>query len=172
MHNPFVKKFRQLSQSPNLHQCKLLIKEQHLNQPQYCLPSASQMAAIIVGGEEAGHLSGREILVQTFGGNLIYVQDTAGYYDPLQYPILFLFGTYGWDINTRDANRNKVSCRDYYAYIFQVTVLLFSKILTSKCHLHYKMTEPTSIFTNVQGSRRFSINDLVWKTPFTTVCCR
>ena len=171
MHNPFVEKFRQLSRSPNLHQCKLLIKEQPLNQPQYCLPSASQVAAIIVGGEEAGHLSGREILVQTFGGNLITVQDTAGYYDPLQYPILFPFGTYGWDINTRDANRNKVSCRDYYAYIFQVTVLLFSKFLTSKCHLHYKMTEPTSIFTNVQDLRRCSINDLVWRMPFTTVCC-
>ena len=84
------------------------------------------MAAIIVGGEEVGSLSGREILVQTFSGNLINVQDTAGYYDPLQYPILFPFGTYGWDINTRGANRNKVSCRDYYAYIFQVTVLLFS----------------------------------------------
>ncbi|XP_050280298.1 uncharacterized protein LOC126721288 [Quercus robur] len=72
------------------------------------------------GGEEAGHLSGREILVQTFGGNLINVRDTAGYYDPLQYPILFPFGTYGWDINTRDTNRNKVSCRDYYAFIFQI----------------------------------------------------
>ena len=47
------------------------------------------MAAIIVGGEEAGGLSGREILVQTFGGNLINVQDTTGFYDPLQYPILF-----------------------------------------------------------------------------------
>ena len=85
MHNPFVEKFRQQSQSPNLHQCKLLIKEQPLNQPQYCLPSASQVAAIIVEGEEAGHFSGRKILVQTFGGNLITVQDTAGYYDPLQY---------------------------------------------------------------------------------------
>ena len=126
MHNPFVERFRQLSRTPNLHQCKLLIKEQPLNQPQYCLPSASQMAAIIVGGEEVGSLSGREILVQTFSGNLINIQDTAGYYDPLQYPILFPFGTYGWDINTRSANRNKVSCRDYYAYIFQVTVLLFS----------------------------------------------
>ena len=41
------------------------------------------MAVIIVGGEEASHLSGREILVQMFGGNLINVQDTAGYYDPL-----------------------------------------------------------------------------------------
>ena len=53
------------------------------------------MASIIVGGEEVGHLSGREILVQMFGGNLINVQDTAGYYDPLQYPILFPFGIYG-----------------------------------------------------------------------------
>ena len=53
------------------------------------------MATIIVGGEKDGHLSGREILVQTFVGNLINVQDTAGVYDPLQYPMLFPFGTYG-----------------------------------------------------------------------------
>ena len=148
MHNPFVERFCQLSRTPNLHQCKLLIKEQPLNQPQYCLPSASQVAAIIVGGEEVGSLSGREILVQTFSGNLINVQDTAGYYDPLQYPILFPFGTYGWDINTRGANRNKVSCRDYYAYIFQVTTYYFQSI-TSKCYLHYEITKPKSIFTIV-----------------------
>ena len=83
MHNPFVERFRQLSRTPNLHQCKLLIKEQPLNQPQYCLSSASQVATIIVVGEEARHLSGREILVQTFGDNLINVQDITGYYDPL-----------------------------------------------------------------------------------------
>ena len=126
MHNPFVERFRQLSRTPNLNQCKLLIKEQPLNQPQYCLPSASQVAIIIVGGEEVGSLSGREILVQTFGGNLINVQDTTEYYDPLQYPILFPFGTYGWDINTCEATRNKVSCRNYYIYVLQVTILLFS----------------------------------------------
>ncbi|XP_075640438.1 uncharacterized protein LOC142612209 [Castanea sativa] len=111
MHNLFVERFRQLSRTPNLHQCKLLIKEQPLNQPQYCLLSTSQVAAIIVRGEEAGRLSGREILVQTFGNNLINVQDTAGYYDPFQYPILFPFGTYGWDINIHDANRNKYGGR-------------------------------------------------------------
>ena len=84
MHNPFVERFRQLSRTPNSHQYKLLIKEQPLNQPQYCLPSVSQVAAIIVGSdEEVGRLSGREILVQTFGDNLINVQDITGYYDPL-----------------------------------------------------------------------------------------
>jgi len=63
------------------------------------------VAAIIVGGEKVGHLSGKEILVQMFGGNLINVQDTVGVYDPLQYPMLFPFETYVWDINTNDANK-------------------------------------------------------------------
>ena len=40
-----------------------------------------------------------------FSGNLINVQDTVGVYDPLQYPMLFPFGTYVWDINTSDANK-------------------------------------------------------------------
>ncbi len=93
--NPFVRTFRQLARRPDLHQCKLIIKEQAPNQPQYSLPTASQVAAIVVGGDEAGLLSGRDILVQTLSGALITVQDVARYYDPLQYPLLFPFGTYG-----------------------------------------------------------------------------
>ena len=118
--NPFVRTFRQLARRPDLHQCKLIIKEQAPNQPQYSLPTASQVAAIVVGGDEARLLSGRDILVQTLSGALITVPDVAGYYDPLQYPLLFPFGTYGWDINSRTNNGAKVTCREYYAYICQV----------------------------------------------------
>ncbi|KAI5433705.1 hypothetical protein KIW84_020828 [Lathyrus oleraceus] len=43
---------------------------------------------------------GRDINVIRHDGNLKKVQETKGYYDPLQYPILFPFGTHGWDVNT------------------------------------------------------------------------
>ena len=116
--NPFVKEFRQLAQREDLHQCKLIIKEQHPSQPQYCLPTTSQVAAVVVGGDEAGQLYGRNILVETISGQPITIPDVARYYDPLQYPLLFPFGTYGWDINTTCANNNAVTCREFYAYRF------------------------------------------------------
>jgi hypothetical protein len=78
------------------------------------------VATIVVGGDEAGILSGRDILVQTLSGALITVQDIVGYYDPLQYPLLLSFGMYGWHINSRTNNGAKVTCREYYTYICQV----------------------------------------------------
>ncbi|KAF1898811.1 hypothetical protein Lal_00018930 [Lupinus albus] len=34
-----------------------------------------------------------------------------GYYDLLQYPILFPYGTYRWDINTTSHNGRCITCR-------------------------------------------------------------
>ncbi|KAF7839557.1 DNA helicase PIF1, ATP-dependent [Senna tora] len=116
VHNPFVHRFRQLAQEPNIESCQLIICEQPRNRPQYNLPTAS-----IVGGEEVGQLNGRNIIVQSHSGHLMNVPDTAGYYDPLQYPLLLPCGTYGWDVNTQNgaASRTKVTCRDYYSYMLQ-----------------------------------------------------
>ncbi|KAF7815403.1 uncharacterized protein G2W53_029372 [Senna tora] len=122
VHNPFVHRFRQLAQEPNIENCQLIIHEQPRNRPQYNLPTASEVAAIIVVGEEAGQLNGRDIVVQCNSGHLMNVPDTAGYYDPLQYPLLLPCGTYGWDVNTQNgaASRTKVTCRDYYSYMLQI----------------------------------------------------
>ncbi|KAF7826898.1 putative helitron helicase-like domain-containing protein [Senna tora] len=78
--------------------------------------------AIIVGGEEAGQLNGRDIVVQSNSSHLMNVSDTAGYYDPLQYPLLLPCGTYGRDVNTQNgvALRTKVTCRDYYSFMLQI----------------------------------------------------
>ncbi|KAI5429384.1 hypothetical protein KIW84_034118 [Lathyrus oleraceus] len=65
---------------------------------------------------------GRDINVIRHDGNLKKVQDTKGYYDPLQYPILFPFGTHGWDINTTNRNGRRVSYRAYYSYMLQVNI--------------------------------------------------
>ena len=109
------------------------------------------MAAIIVGGEKDGHLSGREILVQTFVGNLINVQDTAGVYDPLQYPMLFPIGTYG-GISTQ-AMLTKIKC--HVASIMHTSfryIALYFQSITSKCRLHNKIIEPKFFLTNVENS--------------------
>ncbi|XP_028074574.1 uncharacterized protein LOC114276939 [Camellia sinensis] len=99
-HNSFVHTFRQLAQRPDIHECRLQIKEQPHNRPQYNLPTAPEVATVL-GGEEAGNLKPRDVIVQSTSGHLLNISDIVGYYDPLQYPLLLPYGSYGWDANTR-----------------------------------------------------------------------
>ncbi|GAU43626.1 hypothetical protein TSUD_185190 [Trifolium subterraneum] len=68
--NPYVENFKQLAQLPNVGECRLLLKERPINQPQYNLSSASQVAAIIVGGDDESIQRGRDINVIRHDGNL------------------------------------------------------------------------------------------------------
>ncbi|XP_025628778.1 uncharacterized protein [Arachis hypogaea] len=119
-YKPFIHVFHQLAQRLDVQECSLVIRERPANQPQYSLPTASQVAAIIVGDDIETMVRGRDIKVQTHAGNLRRIQEFIGYYNPLQYPLLFPFGTHGWDINTRTQRGNKVSCRTYYSYMLQI----------------------------------------------------
>ncbi|KAF7839035.1 uncharacterized protein G2W53_007517 [Senna tora] len=136
VHNPFVHRFRQLTQEPNIENCQHIIREQPHNRPQYNLPTRYEVAAIIVGGEEVGQLNERDIIVQSHSGHLMNVSDTAGYYDPLQYPLIFPCGTYGWDVKIQNgaASRTKVTCRDYYSYMLQIRDG-WDNLLLRGCHL-------------------------------------
>ncbi|KAI5421655.1 hypothetical protein KIW84_045183 [Lathyrus oleraceus] len=112
--------FKQLSILPNISEYSLILKERPSNHHQYNLPTAEQVAAIIVGCDAYSMDYGRDINVIRCDGNLKKVQETKGYYDPLQYPVLFPFGTHGWDINTTNCNGRRVSCRAYYSYMLQI----------------------------------------------------
>ncbi|XP_021727191.1 uncharacterized protein LOC110694325 [Chenopodium quinoa] len=59
-----------LAQQENVQDFALRINEQPSDRPQYCLPTASQVAAMIVGGEEVANLNPRDILVQSTYGQL------------------------------------------------------------------------------------------------------
>ncbi|KAL7169860.1 hypothetical protein ACSBR2_034825 [Camellia fascicularis] len=120
-HNPFVHTFCQLAQRLDIHECRLQIKEQPRNRPQYNLPTAPKVAAVLVGDEEARNLKPRDIIVQSTSGHLLNISDIVGYYDPLQYPLLLPYGSYGWDANTRSNDGRKVTCCDFYSYMLQVT---------------------------------------------------
>ncbi|KAL0414287.1 UNVERIFIED_CONTAM: ATP-dependent DNA helicase PIF1 [Sesamum radiatum] len=119
-HNPFVQTLRQLAQRDDILDCKLLIKERPTAHSRYALPTASQVAAIIVGGDEVVDTNNRDIIVQTIGGQLMNVKEFSGYYDPLQYPLLLPYGTYGWDSDCRTVGGTRVTCCDYYAYMLQI----------------------------------------------------
>ena len=121
-HNPFVQTFRSLGQRQDLPNCKLIIREQPSDRRQYNLPTASQVAAVIVGGDDISP-NGRDFIVQRISGRLQTVKDSVGYYDPMQYPLLLPYGTYGWDINSRGNNGKEMTCCDYYAYMLQVSYI-------------------------------------------------
>ncbi|KAL0352617.1 UNVERIFIED_CONTAM: hypothetical protein Scaly_1650400 [Sesamum calycinum] len=101
VHNPFVKTLRQLAQRPDISDCKLVIKDKPTPNMQYTLPTASQVAAILVGGEEMMDANDWDIIVQSNTGRIFNIKEYLGYYDPLQYPLLLPYGTYGWDCQFR-----------------------------------------------------------------------
>ncbi|XP_048502683.2 uncharacterized protein LOC104896527 [Beta vulgaris subsp. vulgaris] len=93
------------------------------------MPSASQVAAVVVGGDDMANLKERDIMIESINGQLMYIKDTAGYYDPLQYPLLFPYGSYGWDLNSCTTTGRKLTCREFYAYMFQMRQHLDSLLL-------------------------------------------
>ncbi|XP_028092146.1 uncharacterized protein LOC114292392 [Camellia sinensis] len=118
-HNPFVHTFRQLAQRPDIHECRLQIKEQLRNGPQYDLPTTPEVASVLVDGKEVRNLKPRDIIVQSTSGHLLNIADIVGYYDPLQYPLLLPYGSYGWDTNTKSNDGRTVTC-DFYSYMLQI----------------------------------------------------
>ncbi|KAL0360916.1 UNVERIFIED_CONTAM: hypothetical protein Sradi_3776100 [Sesamum radiatum] len=119
-HNPFVQTLRQLAQRDDILDCKLLIKERRTAHNRYALPTASQVATIIVCGDEVVDTTNRDIIVQTIGGQLMNVKEFSAYYDPLQYHLLLPYGTYGWDSDFRTVDGTRVTCYDYYTYMLQI----------------------------------------------------
>ncbi|KAI5425913.1 hypothetical protein KIW84_031659 [Lathyrus oleraceus] len=140
--NSFVIVFSQLALEPNIEECRLLIKEHPSNQPRYSLPSASQVATIVIGGGDEDTIErGRDINVINCDGKLTKVQETMGYYDPVQYPILLPFGTYGWDIETKTNVGTNVTCREYYSYVLQLKDDVINKGVLGRVKIYMYVTE-------------------------------
>lgn len=118
--NPFVQTLRQLAKQPNLQQCRLLIKEKPSFERQYSLPTASQVAAILVGADDFMEANDRDIIIETTSGMLLTIKEYSGYYDPLQYPLLLPHGSYGWQGDELIGRADRTSCCDYYSYMLQV----------------------------------------------------
>lgn len=67
------------------------------------------MPSIIVGENVESMARRQDINVVSHNGNLMRIQETVRYYDPLQCPLLFSFGTYGWDVNMQNSNGKNIS---------------------------------------------------------------
>lgn len=119
-YNPYVHVLRQLGQRTDIENCRLIIKELIVNRHFHQLPTASQVAGIIVDDDCSNSSNDREIIVQTRSETLQRVADAAGFYDPLQYPLLLPRGEQGWDLNIHNTGHNQISCRAYYSHMLQV----------------------------------------------------
>ncbi|XP_026419749.1 uncharacterized protein LOC113315708 [Papaver somniferum] len=119
-YNPYVRVICQIAQGNELHNVRLHIKEQPTYHRQYNMPTSPQVPAILVGGEEPSEVLPRDIIVETNSGQLLNVPDMTCFYDPLQYPLLLHYGSFGWDLTIFSNNTRRISCRAYYAYMLQI----------------------------------------------------
>ncbi|XP_076908136.1 uncharacterized protein LOC143564880 [Bidens hawaiensis] len=92
----------------------------------YNLPTASEVAALIVGYIDTSY-EPRDIIVKTKTGKIERISELHPSYVPLQYPLYFPYGDDGYriDILHRDVSdsnnskRHTCTMREFFAYRFQ-----------------------------------------------------
>ncbi|CAG8678542.1 16635_t:CDS:2 [Dentiscutata erythropus] len=72
------------------------LADNNLDQCIYNKPTASQVAAICVEGDEPIEYIKRDIVIQSWSQGLQRVSELSRTYDPMQYPFLFPKSDYGW----------------------------------------------------------------------------
>ncbi|KAK4386227.1 hypothetical protein Sango_2493300 [Sesamum angolense] len=98
--NPYVQVFRnardELQHDSGLN-LNVRILHSRTNR-QYIQPTSNKIAALIVG-DDTNVAGCRDIIVCKNDGYLKRISETHPSYTPLQYPLLFLYGTNGWRID-------------------------------------------------------------------------
>ncbi|XP_077232073.1 uncharacterized protein LOC143866284 [Tasmannia lanceolata] len=128
--NPYVQTFRYgrdfLANGVAVDMRIRIIEQRSRDTRQYNLPTASEVAALMVGdGSEI--VERRDIILCTNDGFLQRINECHPAYMPLQYPLLFPYGEDGWRINipirsnpnSAGRKREFVSMREFYAYRIQ-----------------------------------------------------
>lgn len=124
----------------------------------YNLPSASEVAALIVGDIDSSH-EDRDVIVETQNGNLKRINELHPSYLGLQYPLLFPYGEDGYrtDIPHRSttdgvkSKRSKLTMREFFAYRIQdrvdesKTIVCSKKLFQQFCVDAYTMMESERI---------------------------
>ncbi|KAG8366715.1 hypothetical protein BUALT_Bualt17G0108200 [Buddleja alternifolia] len=134
--NPYVQIFRsardalQHDSGVNLH---IRILHSRSNR-QYNQPTASEIAALIVG-DETDAIGCRDIIVCKNDGYLKRISETHPSYTPLQYPLLFPYGTDGWRVGipynviSEQSKEGRIFMREFWAFRLQYRNLEGSTLL-------------------------------------------
>ncbi|XP_076946714.1 uncharacterized protein LOC143618348 [Bidens hawaiensis] len=141
--NVLVQSYRMVrdcfKEKPNLDLKLRLIGNRQKDGRTYNLPTASEVAALIVG-DIGDSLENRDIVVLTKEGYLKHISELHPSYLALQYPLLFLYGEdfYRVDIPHRSVDSStssknkKCTMREFFAYRIQDRIAVFSTILNSR----------------------------------------
>jgi len=106
--NPFVHLFiskGQQARDENISNMSIVIHNVYgKDMRQFNQPTAPEVAAILPEGELPNL---RDIVMETYQGELKHISELHGAYDPLQYPLLFPHGEFGWTDDILRANEVK-----------------------------------------------------------------
>lgn len=98
----------------------VLLSSPNVDPRRYNQPTSNEVAAIIVHGTATA--SHRDVVLHNRGGGFQRIYETNPYFDPLQYPLIYLRGEVGWspDSKYRDGvernGNSKVSLREHTAF--------------------------------------------------------
>ncbi|KAK9740196.1 hypothetical protein RND81_03G018300 [Saponaria officinalis] len=162
-YNPLAATFRMAKdriESNDTEDIKMrLISRRNTDGRTYNLPTASEVAALIVGDIE-NTIEKRDILIERQCGTLNHISELHPSYLALQYPLLFPYGEDGFrtgiphsqvsiDSKTSENPRNKLIMREWLAFRLQdrstelesQTLLLSGKLFQQFCVDGYTMIE-------------------------------
>ncbi|KAK9049401.1 hypothetical protein SSX86_031630 [Deinandra increscens subsp. villosa] len=141
--NPFVKCYRmardRLSNDPTTDLKLRILAKRDKDGRTYNLPSASEVAVLIVG-DVTSLIDHRDIVVTSHSGSLKRISELHVSYLPLQYPLLFPNGDDGYRVDIPHRNiallddnvKRRCTMREFFSYRIQDRVGKFSLILTSR----------------------------------------
>ena len=96
--NPYVQVFKSMGSVPNTEEYKISLNTDiRLDQRRYNAPTASQVAAMWVEGNDPQNTFDRQVVLHGKGDRPIYIRAYYGCYDPLAYPLFFPGGETGWN---------------------------------------------------------------------------
>ncbi|XP_019163618.1 PREDICTED: uncharacterized protein LOC109159959 [Ipomoea nil] len=143
VNNVLAKSFRnaraEIEANPRVEIKMRLIGNRTTDARTYNLPTASEVAALIVGDLDPS-IGNRDILVESKSGLLKRISELNPCYLPMQYPLLFPYGEDGYreDIqfagtsNRPQGGRHRVSPREYFAFRIHERTTEVSTILYSR----------------------------------------
>ncbi|XP_062232423.1 uncharacterized protein LOC133929646 [Phragmites australis] len=111
----YVQTFQSVGSAPNLHNYRIeLNTDIALDQRRYNAPTASQVTAIWMEGNDPQKCFNRSVIVYGKADRPRYIRAYHGCYDPLAYPLFFPGGEIGWQRKMLYEGPNPVDCLDNY----------------------------------------------------------
>lgn len=165
--NSLVKSYRMVRdcfrENPNMNIKLKLIGRRDKDGRSYNLPTASEVAALIVG-DIGDSVENRDIIVHTQSGNLKRISELHPSYLPLQYPLLFPYGDDGYRVDIlhrgvvepKEKTTKRIHCtmREFFSYRIQDRDNHFSLILNSRRLLQQFLVDG---YTMIESERLFFI---------------